>query len=660
MGVSSRDRRQHVAAFLAGMCIFVLGAAYVALRSGHDGARGGRAQAATMPPASTASQVAAATPNVPASAGEMAATASPSVVGTRDTVLASPQVPRPSGTPCIVELFRNVALEGEGRPWFGDGDTFAYAPPAACPGPWAKVILKVDVRNADPNTYLDGLMFAHVSIGGVPLYSGGGQDNDVPTHWHVERDVTDYSAVLRQAAEGILEARALPRYPPAFHQPYHVTATLLFYPPNALNAAPRVADQVLPLAEAGWHSVATPADRLSALLQLPRNVERAYLDIMAHPRYGNDLFWFTCMPDAALAAYPELRSPLAMGPNRRGLEGDLPAQGCGGGSFRHVLVRIDGQPAGLAPIHPRLYPQLNPLWNWPALNQPTPPPQALNFLPYRVDLSPFAGVLSDGAPHEVSLSVLGSADIADFDLTGTLLVYRDASTPQVAGVVTANTLAGQSLAPTVAEALERPAPDRVAGSVTTAFERSYVIDGYVDTSRGRVRNVVEHQVRVDNRLTPRILDAGDDALDDYQLDLHQSATMTGTSRRYLDSAITAEDKEYTEYWLRLQYRDESADLRQRFNQRTERWRPNVARYYTRLNHWSDLGYAPGAGQPIWFAEQRYLFRDSYASCYRIYMGAEDGALLVRQEGADCPDNRNRMYWAAHPDGSPDSLGWAER
>ena len=53
----------------------------------------------------------------------------------------------------------------------------------------------------------------------------------------------------------------------------------------------------------------------------------------------------------------------------------------------------------------------------------------------------------------------------------------------------------------------------------------------------------------------------------------------------------------------------------------------------------------------------YLFRDSYGSCHRIDTTANAGALTAYQEGADCPDGRNRLLWSSHPDGSPDSLGW---
>ncbi|MEZ0469794.1 peptide-N4-asparagine amidase [Luteimonas salinilitoris] len=550
--------------------------------------------------------------------------------------------------------------------------SFPYVPPVGCSGPWAKVILKVAFYNADPHSYLDGITFAYISIDGVPLYSGGGQDNDVPTHWRVERDVTDYSAILRAAGTGVLEIKGSPRYLPRFNSPYYASATLLFYPANAENRARRVPDAVYPLTTAGWQDVRTPDERIDTSFTLPRNVERAYLDVMAHPRYrddvipyvnyGNDLFWFTCMPDGTMEAFPELTSRLAIGAKRLGLDGWEPPQGCRGGSFREVQVSIDGQPAGIAPVFPRVYPQFNAVWGSAPLFQPAPAPQVLNFMPYRVDLTPFAGLLSDGAPHTVTLAVASGGSIVDFHLSGTLLVYRDAGTAQIVGQVTRNTLSGQPPAPTVTSTLARNATGEVSGEVRTTSSRSYAIEGYIDTSRGRIRSTVERSVRFKNLLAPYAYDAPDDDADAYRLGVDLKSTVSGTSRRYLGDDLIAEDREYVSYPLMLAYRYLSADLQQAFVQRTERRRPGVTRYYTRLDHEVDLAYAPdySGADARWQGYQHYLFRDSYSSCYRTDLATQDGMLTDYQQGIDCPGGVNRLYWASHPDGSPDGLGWAER
>ena len=62
----------------------------------------------------------------------------------------------------------------------------------------------------------------------------------------------------------------------------------------------------------------------------------------------------------------------------------------------------------------------------------------LNFEPYRVDLTPFAGVLSDGQPHTVAVNVYNADGY--FSATATLLLYLDAGSSQVTGAVTSNTI----------------------------------------------------------------------------------------------------------------------------------------------------------------------------------------------------------------------------
>lgn len=582
-------------------------------------------------------------------------------IGTRDTVDVTPHVPRASGTPCTVELFRNVEFDEPGRPFFNGGDTdrFTYTPPANCAGPWAKVFLKVALSNQAPATYLDGLTLATVSIGGAVLYAGGGQDNDVPTHWHAERDVTDYAAILRSAGEGIVEIRALPRYVPSFNSPYFMSATLVFYPANPNNRAQRVPDQVHPLSDQGFASLLNPTERLTATLTLPRNVERAYLDVTAQARYGNDLHWFTCLPDAALTQFPELTHPYAIGPNRRGLENEPVPQGCKGGSFREVVVYLDGQPAGLAPVFPRVYPQFSASWSSVPLFQPSPSSRVLSYLPYRVDLTPFAGVLSDGMPHTVSLAVTSAGATIDFDVAGTLLVYRDAGTAQVTGQVTRNTLPSL-FTPIVTSTLQRNASGEVTGIVQTTSTHQYEVDGYIDTSRGRIRSYISRALAFKNEQNLFAKDGDGEDDDAYMQTVELSSRNVAFTKRWLDGELISDDDEYLLFPLTLVYQYGAASVDQVVSLRGEHWRPGVARYYVRLRHQAQSRYQapPSPGVPSeWTNTQSYLFRDSYGSCHRIDTTANAGALTAYQEGADCPDGRNRLFWASHPDGSPDSLGW---
>src|SRR2546425_11552892 len=122
----------------------------------------------------------------------------PLAVGSANTATADPTVPRPKTTPCRVRLFTDVR--------FADFSpkSFAYAPPAACPGPWQKVVLEAD-WSVEPGRQFDRT--ANLWIGGVNVYFGTTAEptrppNAIGRSWHVERDITDYTAALLAPAAG--------------------------------------------------------------------------------------------------------------------------------------------------------------------------------------------------------------------------------------------------------------------------------------------------------------------------------------------------------------------------------------------------------------------------------------------------------------------------
>ena len=164
---------------------------------------------------------------------------------------------------------------------------------------------------------------------------------------------------------------------------------------------------------------------------------------------------------------------------------------CGNTAFREAQVSIDGQPAGVAPVYPWIYTGgIDPfLW------EPTPGVQALNFVPYRVDLTPFAGVLSNGQPHSVALSVFNANDY--FSATATLLLYLDHGSQQVTGEVTSNTLASAPN-PSVKEEIQTDASGNVTGTVTNTSSREFSITGFVNTSHGRIDTQVSQSVNFSN------------------------------------------------------------------------------------------------------------------------------------------------------------------
>lgn len=384
------------------------------------------------------------------------------VIGSGNTATADPPVPRPNTTPCVVTLFNNVAFaDFSPKP-------FSFAPPAACPGPWAKVVLNADF-SIQAGRQFDRT--AEIWIGGVNVYFGTTSEpsGNVARAWHIERDLTDYTALLAAPQNGRVDLDNLVNS--TFTSTLFGSATLQFYPLARHQDAARTADLVLPLASdptGGTAFLSTSNSALAKTFTLPRNVEQAFLDVVAESQAGDE-FWYTCVPND--------------------VAGEL--QSCGGTAFRESQVAIDGAPAGVAPVYPWIYTGgIDPL-----LWRPIPGVQTLNFEPYRVDLTPFAGVLSDGQPHQVSVNVFNANN--GFSTTATLLVFEDHGSQQVTGEVTRNTIGSPS--PNVVEDVTTAADGSITGSVTVTSSRSFLVEGFVRTSHGRVETSVQQNIHFSSR-----------------------------------------------------------------------------------------------------------------------------------------------------------------
>jgi hypothetical protein len=386
------------------------------------------------------------------------------VVGSQNTVTADPPVSRPNGKACVVQLYSGVQFANF------TPKTYQYSPPPGCAGPWEKVIFTADFSVSA------GVQFdrtAQVFLGHVNIYYGTTAEpgSTLSPSWHVERDVTDYSALFKSAQSGEVDLGNLVNS--TFTGVITGSATLEFFQAQHgrnNDDASGIADAVYPLPNAagGAATLSTTTSQLAETFTLPINVERAYLDVITQSQ-SNDEFWYTCVPND--------------------VTGEL--QSCGNTGFREAEISVDGQPAGVAPVYPWIYTGgIDPfLWS------PLPGVQTLNFVPYRVDLTPFAGVLSNGQPHTVALSVFNADSY--FLATATLLVFQDHDAGQVTGAVTANTI-GAGPVPNVLENLQSDASGDITGSVSVTSAREFHVAGYVKTSHGRVDTDVHQQVNFSN------------------------------------------------------------------------------------------------------------------------------------------------------------------
>jgi hypothetical protein len=386
----------------------------------------------------------------------LASASGPYQLGSANTVTADPNVTRPATTPCVVQLFT-------GAQFFDfNVENFDYAPPSECPGPWAKVVLESDI-SLNPGIQYDRT--ANFWLGPVNIYFGTTAEPspNLGPSWHIENDLTDYSSIFYTAQAG--QADIGNTLCCGLTSTIYASATLEFYPLANGQVPPVAANQVLALSagpSGGTVALNTSTDTLSGTFTLPTNVETVYLDVYAQGQ-SNDEFWYTCVPNDVAS---ELES-------------------CGNTGFRETEITIDGQPAGVAPVFPWIFTGgIDPfLWF------PIPGVQTLNFTPYRVNLTPFAGLLSNGQPHTVSLSVFNADSY--FSATASLLLYLDAGTSQITGAVTQNTLAAPS--PVTKENLNVE-QTFIKGTVDVTSSRNFVISGYVNTSHGKVTTKVAQTV----------------------------------------------------------------------------------------------------------------------------------------------------------------------
>ncbi|MEO5624767.1 MAG: peptide-N4-asparagine amidase [Dokdonella sp.] len=547
-------------------------------------------------------------------------------IGSANVAFADPLIPSPLTTPCTVTLFENQQFaDFNAKP-------FNYTPPAACTGPWQKVVLSVDY-SVSMGRQFDRT--ATIWLGGAILYFGTTQEPSatVTPSWHVERDLTDYSPLFADASGGraILGNFVGNSGGVDYTGILFGTATLKFYPlALAVPDHPPRPDRLLPLAGSAEGSTADLAStdaRLSITFDaLPTNIERAFLDVYAQSQ-GGDEFWFFNLPNDIAGTF-----------------------GDGGGTaFRETEISIDDHPAGVAPVSPWIYTGgADPL-----LWRPIPGVQTLAFEPYRVDLTPFAGLLSDGQPHTISLGVFNAQD--HFSAAANLLLYLDHGADHVSGSVTINTLAPP--VPQVVEDISTNG-DSTSGTATVTSSRAFTIAGTLTTSHGVVTTKIEQAVAfssVQQLATSSTL---------YQQDTVQNTTVDSTTTRTSGAATSILHEQHS-YPLTFNYDDgPGADgnevlathVDQAFKQQVDiGYQGYTARTAGRDNHVitsaSRFFDADGNNTDLQAdAIQSYTYSDPFGACYSRRISASrrgltlPGALTALSDGSGCPQGANTLSW----------------
>jgi hypothetical protein len=576
-----------------------------------------------------------------------------------------PPVPHPSGQPCVVQLFDN-------QPWPQQlvevyyTPTYTYTPPAACQPPWSKVVLKMDIYS-NRRGVLDsfGIDLANVRLfrSAAPRY--GATPDGPPFYWHIERDMTDYSALFKAPQTGSLwttqDSDAID-YGSVLNFVFYGTATLSFYPPTAANPPPRVPDAVI-AANQGQ-------------INLPHNIVRAYLDV--ENDYPGNPYWYTCTSsDSSNFALSDIVAP-GEEPEYLGI---FPfAQGCSGGIFQEIPVAVDGTLAGVAPAFPLVMADIS----WLSTNsadEPITTLEMLNFKPYRVDLTPFAAILSAAGSHNIT---------ANNDDAGgggaTLLLYLDPHQSQVTGAVTLNTLATENGAATDIDTLKQTG-ETVLGDIKTQEHRNFEIRGFVYTSKGRIDSRVDqvddfNSTQAFHLEGPQYPPIGPATPKLYVQHIWLTSSVKQTSTRQIDNRVISWDQTNTQYPLDLLYsmgtvmtndgdgffidiKTSDVTVNQGRVVDGDYYRYDPVRLsglehfttHTASGFHSVLQGGDSIPNPLWQSSTTREYNDNFGSCYRAEMASDKGVITGSSTGKGCPGGQDWVIWFAHPDGSPDNLDW---
>jgi hypothetical protein len=337
------------------------------------------------------------------------ASAVSNITGGQTQTEAGPNIFLPSTTPCTEKLVKDGKFSGYYSPTRSSYD------PSVCPGPWSKVVLTLSAS-------VGGVQFdrlVDVRIGNAVFLHGSTSEpasvDGSDAYWTIQRDVTQYSSLLTQPEPVAVYLDNVTDS--TYTGVYDVNVSLTFYPVRG--SAPDEPNVVLPVTQSdsvnsndGPMFTLSDSNPPSSELQggdvtFPRNLDRLEAELFASGGGTCEEFWWTDPGN------------------------------CPGTPYREVDIYIDGRLAGAAPVYPSAYTG----FDGPTFWEPIPSPRAWDLVPYDVDLTPFIGELSDGAPHLVGLAIAEAAYADDspgtdyWKVAANLLGWTDPTAAVTGGAV---------------------------------------------------------------------------------------------------------------------------------------------------------------------------------------------------------------------------------
>lgn len=328
----------------------------------------------------------------------------------RNLQISHPPIVPKGGKSCKVLLLHHAFANSYYTPAIVD-----YSPPSAsecgAPSDWAALVLTLEVTVN--GTQFDRL--GSISLGNVEISrTSTAEPTKTGIIWTADKDVSRFLPLFHQNNSRLMFDEnniVAGRYTGIFDTKLWGT----FYTSTPHFPIPSLPDLIIPLStKSETHSqmMNFPGDSTSNLITIPSNSAEAYVEILATGN-GDEEFWYTNLPDELVEYFDEDSGILAKGP------------------LREVQLLVDGLLAGVVSPFPVLYTG----GAIPLLWRPLASLRAFDIPSFFVDITPFLPILTDTAPHNFTLIVIGQGVDHSINnnwfLTGSLHIKLDKSLPVV-------------------------------------------------------------------------------------------------------------------------------------------------------------------------------------------------------------------------------------
>ncbi|KAF1354911.1 peptide N-acetyl-beta-D-glucosaminyl asparaginase amidase A-domain-containing protein [Delphinella strobiligena] len=253
-------------------------------------------------------------------------------------------------------------------------------------------------------------------------------------HWVYLKDMTPYSALLRQQQKLIFDLGNI--VDSTYTAAFNVTLVATFFTaPDSISPA----DIILPISarqsDDDAASVFTlPPDTAANNLTFPRNTLRAVFTVAATGQ-SDEEFWWSNVPSLVIDTFPQTGSLYGYSP------------------FREVQLYIDGLLAGVAWPFPVIFTG----GVVPGLWRPIVGIEAFDLLEDEIDITPWLPLLCDGSSHEFLIRVSGLSESSNgtavlsgttesyWLVTGKVFIWLDESNHTTTGTPPTRNLPSPSL-----------------------------------------------------------------------------------------------------------------------------------------------------------------------------------------------------------------------